>query len=89
MNEKRVNVAEAKKHFSDLLSQVAYGGKQILITKRGKPMARLVPADETDKHLSEARGWLEDDDPFFDAINRIVRARPRHIPRMLKGAFSK
>ena len=89
MNEKTINVAEAKKHFSDLLSQVAYGGKQILITKRGRPMARLVPANETDKHLSEARGWLEDDHPFFEAIDRIVRSRARHSPRILKGAPSK
>lgn len=89
MNEETINVAEAKKHFSDLLSQVAYGKKQILITKRGKPMARLVPADEIGNHLSEARGWLEDDDPFFETIDRIVRARPRHIPRILKGASGK
>ena len=49
-------------------------------------MARLVPADEIGNHLSEARGWLEDDDPFFETIDRIVRARPRHIPRIL-GAY--
>ena len=52
MTEKTINVAEAKKHFSELLGQVAYGKKHVLITKRGKPMARLVPADEIDNHLS-------------------------------------
>ncbi len=84
MTEETVNVAEAKKHFSDLLGQVAYGKKHILITKRGKPMARLVPADEIDNHLSNARGWLEDDDPFFEAIDRIVQERSRHVPRILR-----
>jgi len=39
-------------------------------------MARLVPADEIDTHLSKAKGWLEDDDPFFDAINT------RHFSRI-------
>ena len=84
MTEDTINVAEAKKHFSELLGQVAYGKKHILITKRGKPMARLVPADEIDNHLSNARGWLEDDDPFFDAIDRIIQERSKHVPRVLK-----
>ena len=84
MTEKTINVAEAKKHFSELLGQVAYGKKHILITKRGKPMARLVPADETHMHLSDARGWLEDDDPFFDTIRKIIQDRSTHVPRIIK-----
>ena len=65
MTEETVNIAKAKKHFSALLSQVAFGKKRILITKRGKPMARLVPADEPDMHLCDAKGWLENSDLFF------------------------
>jgi len=84
MIEVTVNIAKAKKHFSELLGQVAFGKKHILISKRGKPMARLVPADEIDAHLSQAKGWLEDDDPFFDAIDGIVKDRGKHISRILK-----
>ena len=84
MIEVTVNIAKAKKHFSELLGQVAFGKKHILITKRGKPMARLVPADEIDTHLSKAKGWLEDGDPFFDAIDGIVKDRCKHVPRILK-----
>jgi len=84
MIEVTVNIAKAKKQFSELLGQVAFGKKHILITKRGKPMARLVPADEIDAHLSQAKGWLEDDDPFFDAIDGIVKDRGKHISRILK-----
>jgi len=43
-----LNVAEAKKQFSDLLGRVAYGGETIVITRRGKPMAKLVPAGNAD-----------------------------------------
>ncbi len=84
MTEETVNIAKAKKHFSELLGQVAFGKKHILITKRGKPMARLVPADELDMHLCDAKGWLENSDPFFDIIDRIVLDRSKHVPRMLK-----
>ena len=88
MIEETINIAKAKKHFSELLGQVAFGKKHILITKRGKPMARLVPADEIDTHLGNAKGWLEDDDPFFDAIDEIVADRGKHSPRVLKEIFS-
>ena len=84
MTEEEVNVAEAKKHFSEILGQVAFGKKRILITKRGKPMARLVPAEETDAHLSDASGWLDENDPFFEVIDHIVQERSTHLPRILK-----
>ena len=39
-----VNIHEAKTHFSRLLARVA-AGEEIVITKAGKPIARLVPLD--------------------------------------------
>ena len=50
-------------------------------------MARLVPADEIDTYLSKAKGWLEDDDPFFDAIDGIVKERAKHIPTCLNDIW--
>jgi prevent-host-death family protein len=78
-----VNVAEAKKRLSDLLGRVAYGGESILITRRGRPMARLVPPEprEAGESLAAVRGWLEDQDPFFDRVDRAVAARAGHRPR--------
>jgi len=85
MPEETINVAEAKKHFSEILGRVAFGKKHILITKRGKPMARLIPADEIHMHLSDAKGWLADDDPFFDTIRKIIQDRSTHVPRIIKA----
>jgi prevent-host-death family protein len=85
MKEKVINIGEAKKHFSALLGEVAYGRKHIVITKRGRPMARLIPAAENDRHLSNAKGWLEDDDPFFEVMNRVVYNRSNHGTGILKG----
>lgn len=85
MNEESINVAKAKKHLSELLGRVAYGKQQIMITKRGKPMARLVPVENSsDLHLGYAKGWLEDDDPFFNVIEGIIKKRSMRIPRILK-----
>jgi prevent-host-death family protein len=78
-----VNVAEAKKRLSDLLGRVAYGGETILITRRGRPMARLVPPRPPDagEGLAGVRGWLEDTDPFFARVDEAVAARAGHRPR--------
>jgi prevent-host-death family protein len=83
-----INVADAKRHFADLLGRVAYGGETITITRRGKPMARLVPvdADATAPHVADAQGWLEDDDSFFTTIDTIVADRETHHPRTLRLA---
>ncbi len=77
-----VNVAEAKRRFSDLLGRVAYGGESIVITRRGRPMARLVPPVETGEGLGAVRGWLDDDDPLVQRIDAIVAARAKHRPRV-------
>lgn len=41
---KEIGAFEAKNHLSELLATVAKTGEEILITNRGKPMAKLVPA---------------------------------------------
>ena len=82
-----MNVAEAKRHFSELLGRVAFGGETILITRRGRPMARLAPPDEQQAHPHPAdmEGWLEENDPFFEEIDRILTQRLAHRPRILSS----
>lgn len=41
----KVGAFEAKTHLSSLLARVARG-EEVLITRRGKPVARLVPAEQ-------------------------------------------
>ena len=78
-----VSVANAKRGFSDLLGRVAYGGETIVITRRGRPMAKLVPVDEKPSVAPDlaSRGWLEEDDPFFEIVEDIVTRRKQHTPR--------
>jgi prevent-host-death family protein len=81
-----LNVAEAKRRFSDLLGQVAYRGETIVISRRGRPMAKLVPVGEEPAlpcRLLEIEGWMEEDDPFLSAVEGITSRRRRHAPRVL------
>jgi len=79
----KLNVTEAKERFSDLLGRVVHEGETVLITQQGKAVAKLVPASEEDEtdHLVNVKGWLEEDDPFFAAMDEIVEARFKHQPR--------
>ena len=43
-----VGIFEAKTHLSALLEKVSQG-QEVLITKRGEPIARLVPAQRSDR----------------------------------------
>ncbi len=43
-----VGTFEAKTHLSALLEKVSQG-QEVLITKRGEPIARLVPAQRSDR----------------------------------------
>jgi prevent-host-death family protein len=44
-----VNIHEAKTHLSQLLARVS-SGEEVIITKAGKPVARLVPIVERPAH---------------------------------------
>lgn len=43
---KNLSVADAKKHFSELMGRVAYNKERFLIERHGKPMAALVSAED-------------------------------------------
>jgi len=63
----RVGVHEAKTHLSRLLQRVA-AGEEIVITRGGEPVARLVPIENGARKrvlgLDEGKIWIADD---FDA----------------------
>jgi prevent-host-death family protein len=69
-----VNVHEAKTHLSRLLQRVA-AGEEITIAKAGVPVARLVPAEPSEKkrELGADRGkvWIAAD---FDAPSPEIEA---------------
>jgi prevent-host-death family protein len=56
---KVINIHEAKTHLSRIVEEVA-AGKEVIIAKAGKPMARLVPMRRavTKKHLGLLKGKI-------------------------------
>lgn len=50
---REIGAFEAKTHLSALLEAVA-GGEEIVITRRGKPIAKLVPVAGVDRQARDA-----------------------------------
>ncbi len=80
METTRVQVAEAKRHFSDYLAKTAHGAKRIVITRRGRPVAALVSMDDLREleQLNKRRGlaavvgkWAD----FEEIADVILEAR--------------
>ena len=79
-----ISVADARRHLAEILSRVAYGRAAFLITKKGRPMARLVPVTgppspgKRPATLGSLQGWLDDDDPFFRHLEMARAESRRH-----------
>jgi prevent-host-death family protein len=76
-----IPVAEFKRRLSEFLGRVSFKGDTIVITRRGRPVAKLSPVGHEPIHLGQVTGTLEDDDPFFAILDEVVRSRKEHTPR--------
>ena len=54
-----IGAREANQQFSKLLARVE-GGEEVVITMRGKPVAKMVPATAADRAAAERERQLEE-----------------------------
>ena len=68
-----VNVHEAKTHLSRLLDRVALG-EEVIISKAGKPVAKLVPVEPQRRNrvLGSAKGEFTVPDDFNDPLPKEI-----------------
>lgn len=90
--EKSLSVAEAKATFSACIRKVETG-ESVLITRHGKTVAALVPADELERLerlrkagpetglISIAGGW-EGSEELADILDKSIRRGQRSVPKL-------
>lgn len=73
-------VSEIKARLSEYLARVR-GGEEVVVTDRGRPVARIVPVTDRDPHLAELerRGMLKVGAATL-ADDFLERPRPRVAP---------
>ena len=63
-----INVHEAKTQLSRLLDR-AHAGEEVVLSKAGKPYAKLVPLEKPKRQLGFIKGHL--DDSFFEPLPEV------------------
>ncbi len=63
-----VSVHEAKTHLSRLLQRIA-AGEDVVITRSGQPVARLVPVESTQPEFGVDEGRFVVPDDFDDPLD--------------------
>jgi prevent-host-death family protein len=89
---KTVGVAEAKAKFSELLGRVLHRGERIIVQRRGKPVAALVPmADlprpedhKAEDWLNQVAGLFADHPEVCDSIDQVVAERHAELPEPIR-----
>jgi len=93
---KKIGVAEVKKQFSLLISEVSLRGEHFIIERKGKPMAAVVSVKDLDiiedpkirerkKGLLAAIGAWEDFDDLEKVIMKIYKGRGKAKERGVGG----
>ncbi len=94
---KTMGVAEVKRHFSEVMSEVSRGGGHFIIGRKGKPMAAMVGIKDLEiierhKKMREKKGLLtalgawEDFERLDEVIRHIYEKRKRSKDRRIKGS---
>ena len=86
-----LNVAEAKRRFSELIDRVA-AGERFVVARRGRPVLAVVPAeavgDSAPTHVGLAAfagalaDWPELDDVMADIVASRAETRDRPAPQL-------
>jgi prevent-host-death family protein len=69
METLQVSSEQARRQLSDLLSQVSYGGVQVIIERYGKPIAVLSPYVPVSTETAESEEFLAP----FEQVPRLTR----------------
>ena len=66
-----VSVFDARNRFSELI-EAAERGEEVIVTKRGRPVVRLTPVNETELRKSQTLAALARADRIADAVEESM-----------------
>lgn len=70
-----ISATELKNRVSEVLNEVAFKGNVAVIERYGKPIAKIVPAENLDKVLNKYFGAL----PDFPDVTKFRRSRKKKL----------
>jgi prevent-host-death family protein len=92
MADKHMGVAEVKRRFADVVGEVMHAKKRIIVERRGRPVAAIVPLEEVGEarppgqRLAAAVGCgRQEGEDFRRLMAGVVAKRRRRLPRRSPG----
>jgi prevent-host-death family protein len=73
--ENYLNVSDIRKNLADILNQVAYGGTRVVLGRRGREIAALVPIQDLES-LRQAARKFSVSPPSKKTTSASTRRRP-------------
>lgn len=70
MTTTSINTAEAKEEFTELVNRVSHYKERIILTRRGKEIAAIIPIEDMQQLVSS-----QDKNDLNDAIEALKEAR--------------
>ncbi len=58
----KMTTVEARENFSDLINKAAYGNERVILTRRGKALAAVIPLNDLESLKSENEAELRTSD---------------------------
>ena len=83
---KRMSVAEAKAHLSELVDQAEHKKKRIVILRHGKPAAAIVPVEVAMPRRRRSRAMSDEEARnFFEEATRCGDSSSSAVDDLLRG----
>jgi prevent-host-death family protein len=77
----KISTVGARSQFSEIVNRAAFGGERILLTRRGKPVAALVPIGDVE--LLDSIEDREDIEAVRDALREQGNRPPAQLNEVL------
>jgi len=72
--ERIIDVTAARRQFGTLLDEVFHKGDVVIIERKGKPLAKIVPLEDSNSHLSGH--------PSITSMQKILLEELNSLPRI-------
>ncbi len=89
----KVPIGQVKRDISDLVNQVAYGGKRVVLTSRGKPKAALISIEDYERlegekereRIERWKAWSRAVKVFSDEVAAKREGKPVPVEEVLRA----
>jgi prevent-host-death family protein len=83
-----VTLKQIREHLSELVSRVAFGDQNVVITRFGKPVAALITYQEYEQLMNPRKRFAQEDwEKGFALIDKVRNRTKKHAVKHVEDAI--